>query len=136
MCSACIFFSSLKILTRGVENSFGMSNDSMKDIAFAFLLSDVIRITLIFKLFASTAYKYSKTQVCERESTQMSRRLVICEINESYLKNVKEQMEKQKMPVPKDDSSITIAHKPLSDIDTRELCDCDVCKKIKSSIPV
>lgn len=61
----------------------------------------------------------------------MSKKLVICEINEAYLKNVKEQMKKQKMPVPKDDSQITIAHKPLITIDSKDLnCDCKVCKKL------
>ena len=62
----------------------------------------------------------------------MSRKLVICEINEVYLENVKEQMKKQKMPMPKDDSQITIAHKPIMIIDSKDLgCDCKVCSKIK-----
>ena len=64
------------------------------------------------------------------------KKLVICEINEEYLKNVKEQMKKQNMPMPKDDSHITITHKPLAYIGVEELCECDVCKKIENSIPV
>jgi len=64
----------------------------------------------------------------------MGKKLVICEINESYLKNVKEQMKKQNMPMPKDDSHITIAHKPLASIDMEELCNCDVCKKIREDL--
>ncbi len=62
----------------------------------------------------------------------MPRKLVICEINESYLKNVKEQMKKQKMPVPKDSSQITIAHKPLVKIEPKDLeCSCRVCSSLK-----
>ncbi len=58
-------------------------------------------------------------------------KLVICEINESYLKNVKEQMKRQKMPMPKDDSQITVAHKPIVVIDSKNLeCECKVCKRI------
>ena len=61
----------------------------------------------------------------------MPRKLVICEINENYLKNVKEQMEKQNMPMPKDDSQITIAHKPITTIEVKELnCKCDLCKRV------
>ena len=63
----------------------------------------------------------------------MTRRLVICEINENYLKNVKEQMKKQNMPMPKDDSGITIAHKPITTIQVKEPnCNCELCKKINS----
>lgn len=62
----------------------------------------------------------------------MSRKLVLCEINESYLKNVKEQMKKQKMPIPKDDSGITIAHRPLTTIEVgKSNCACEVCKKLR-----
>ena len=61
----------------------------------------------------------------------MSRKLVICEINENYLKNVKEQMKKQNMPMPKDDSQITITHKPLVSIEPKDLdCNCKVCKEL------
>ena len=60
----------------------------------------------------------------------MARRFVICQVNEHYLKNVKEQMKKQKMPLPKDDTQITIAHKPITSISSDELCNCAVCKKI------
>lgn len=56
---------------------------------------------------------------------------MICEINENYLKNVKGQMKKQKMPMPKDDRQITIAHKPLMKIEQNDVdCDCKVCKKL------
>lgn len=64
----------------------------------------------------------------------MVKRLVICEINETYLKNVKNQMEKQKMPMPKDDSQITIAHKPISRISLDELCECKVCRGINENL--
>ena len=61
------------------------------------------------------------------------KKLVICEINESYLKNVKEQMKKQNMPMPKDDSHITIAHKPLGEVELNNItCDCITCSKIKN----
>ena len=67
----------------------------------------------------------------------MGKMLVVCEINEEYLKNVKEQMKKQNMPMPKDDSQITIAHKPVTTFDYDNIeCECGVCKKIKDSIPV
>ncbi|MBI2005227.1 MAG: hypothetical protein HYS80_00495 [Candidatus Aenigmarchaeota archaeon] len=59
------------------------------------------------------------------------KKLVICEINETYLKNVKDQMKKQKMPIPKDDSQITIAHKPITTIDSKDLCNCKVCSSLK-----
>lgn len=62
------------------------------------------------------------------------KRLVICEINEGYLKNVKKQMEEQKMILPKDDSNITIAHKPLAVVDSDLNCGCDVCSSIKRSL--
>lgn len=63
----------------------------------------------------------------------MKRKLVLCEINENYLKNVKEQMKKQNMPMPKDDSNITIAHKPITTLEVEKLdCECEVCKKIGS----
>ncbi|MBI1978862.1 MAG: hypothetical protein HYS62_02235 [Candidatus Aenigmarchaeota archaeon] len=58
------------------------------------------------------------------------RKLVVCEINETYLKNVKEQMKKQRMPIPEDDNQITIAHKPIAVIDSRDLCDCKICKEL------
>ncbi|MBI2084435.1 MAG: hypothetical protein HYT70_02385 [Candidatus Aenigmarchaeota archaeon] len=58
-------------------------------------------------------------------------KFVVCEVNEEYLGKVKEQMKKQKMPLPKDDSQITIAHKPVATISTDELCDCKVCARIK-----
>lgn len=62
----------------------------------------------------------------------MTRRLVICEINENYLENVKEQMKKQNMPMPKDDYGITIAHKPITTIEVGKLnCVCEVCKKLR-----
>lgn len=62
----------------------------------------------------------------------MGKKLVICEINENYLKTVKEQMKKQNMPIPKDDSNITIAHKPITTIEAGRLnCDCEVCKKLR-----
>ena len=64
-------------------------------------------------------------------------KLVICEINENYLKNVKKQMKKQNMPMPKDDMNITIAHKPIVTFDYENIeCECNVCKKIKNSISV
>lgn len=60
-------------------------------------------------------------------------KVVICEINENYLKNVKEQMKKQNMPMPKDDSQITIAHKPITTIEAKELnCNCEICSRISS----
>lgn len=60
------------------------------------------------------------------------RKLVICEINESYIKSVKEQMEKQNIPLPKDDSQVTIAHKPVKIIEVEKLnCTCEVCKKLR-----
>lgn len=62
------------------------------------------------------------------------KKLVICEINEEYLKNVKAQMEKQKMPLPKDDDQITIAHKPVINIEDKDLCYCSLCNKIKDII--
>ncbi len=63
----------------------------------------------------------------------MGKKLVICEINENYLKNVKDQMKKQNMPMPKDDFQITIAHKPLVVIDPKDVdCKCIVCQKISS----
>ncbi len=59
----------------------------------------------------------------------MARRFVICEINENYLENVKKQMKEQKMPMPKDDSNLTIAHNPVGVIDIENLdCDCKNCK--------
>ena len=62
----------------------------------------------------------------------MGKKLVICEINENYLKNVKEQMKKQNMPIPKDDSQITIAHKPIKTIEIEKLnCNCEVCKELR-----
>jgi len=64
------------------------------------------------------------------------RKLVICEINEAYLKNVKDQMKKQSMPLPKDDSHITIVHKPVTTFDYDIKCECNICKKIKNSIDV
>lgn len=60
------------------------------------------------------------------------KKLVICEINENYLENVKKQMKKQEMPLPKDDSQITIAHKPLATVEAEPNCKCHVCKKINS----
>ena len=63
----------------------------------------------------------------------MVRKLVICEINETYLKNVKEQMKKQNMPIPKNDSNITIAHKPITTVEVKESnCTCEVCRRINS----
>lgn len=63
----------------------------------------------------------------------MSKTLVICEINENYLKNVKKQMTEQKLPMPKDDVNITIAHKPLTKIEVEKVnCNCKVCNKILS----
>ena len=62
------------------------------------------------------------------------KRLVICEINEEYLENVKKQMEEQKMPLPKDDSNITIAHKPLAVVDSDLNCECNVCSSIKETL--
>ena len=65
----------------------------------------------------------------------MVRKLVICEINENYLKNVKEQMKKQKMPLPNDDNQITIAHKPITAIDVKELnCKCEVCSRLSTLV--
>ena len=62
----------------------------------------------------------------------MNKKLVICEINEAYLKNVKEQMKKQKMPMPKNDSQITIAHKPLLTIEKENIkCNCEICGILK-----
>ena len=62
------------------------------------------------------------------------KRLVICEINEEYLKNVKKQMEEQKMPLPKDDSNITIAHKPLTAVDFDIKCECKLCNSVKETL--
>ncbi len=62
----------------------------------------------------------------------ISRKLVVCEINQEYLKKVKKQMSEQKMPVPKDDMHITISHKPLTIIEIESGCDCKVCKKLNS----
>jgi len=60
------------------------------------------------------------------------KKLVLCEINENYLKNVKKQMKEQNMPMPKDDSHITIAHKPLSVINVEKLnCKCSLCSLVK-----
>ena len=59
-------------------------------------------------------------------------RFVICEINENYLKNVKEQMKKQNMPVPNNDTNITIAHKPLLTIEKEIDCSCEICRKFNS----
>lgn len=60
------------------------------------------------------------------------KRFVICEINEKYLKNVKRQMKNQGLPLPKDDSHITITHKPVVTIDLKNLnCDCEICKLVK-----
>lgn len=62
----------------------------------------------------------------------MHKKLVICEINETYLKSVKDQMKKQNMPIPKDDSQITIAHKPITVINIENLsCNCEVCQQIR-----
>ncbi len=66
----------------------------------------------------------------------MGKKIVICEINENYLKNVKKQMKEQNMPMPKDDSHITIAHKPVTTFDYDVECECSICKKIKNSIAV
>ncbi|MEM5805840.1 MAG: hypothetical protein QXM85_01430 [Candidatus Aenigmatarchaeota archaeon] len=61
----------------------------------------------------------------------MNRKIMICTINEEYLNNVKKQMIKQKIPLPKDDGQITIAHKLITTIEVKKLnCDCKVCKKI------
>ena len=62
----------------------------------------------------------------------MTKRFVVCKINEEYLRKVKNQMKKHKMPIPKNYADITIAHKPIVTIDTNELCDCKVCKKLLS----
>ncbi len=62
----------------------------------------------------------------------MGKKLVVCEINESYLKNVKDQMKKQNMPMPENDYNITIAHKPIAEFDSDDLdCDCKVCSSLK-----
>jgi len=62
----------------------------------------------------------------------MGKKFVVCEINENYLKNVKEQMKKQNMPLPQDDCNITIAHKPLIEVGSEDLnCDCKVCSSLK-----
>ncbi|MBI2542583.1 MAG: hypothetical protein HYW24_00125 [Candidatus Aenigmarchaeota archaeon] len=64
----------------------------------------------------------------------MKKRFVICEINEEYLEKVKKQMKNQKMPLPKDDMNITIAHKPLVSIQSDDLCDCKLCRKIRENL--
>ncbi|MBI2545037.1 MAG: hypothetical protein HYW22_00340 [Candidatus Aenigmarchaeota archaeon] len=62
----------------------------------------------------------------------MSKRFVVCEVNESYLKNVKDQMARQNMPMPEDDCNITIAHRPIIEIDSDDLkCNCEVCSSLK-----
>lgn len=62
----------------------------------------------------------------------MGKKLIICEINEEYLKTVKKQMKKQNMPMP-NDYQITIAHKPVAAIEVKEPnCNCEVCRKISS----
>ena len=64
----------------------------------------------------------------------MSKRLVICEINEEYLKKVKRQMKQQKLPMPKDQSHITVAHKPIFSIEISPDCECKTCQLIRNKI--
>ncbi len=64
----------------------------------------------------------------------MPEKFVVCRVNENYLKNVKKQMKEQKMPLPKDDGNITIAHNPVATFSSEDLCDCNVCKKISATL--
>ncbi len=59
------------------------------------------------------------------------KRFVLCEINEGYMKKVKKQMIEQKLPMPKDDTNITVAHKPVREIIMDSSCDCKVCAIVK-----
>lgn len=62
------------------------------------------------------------------------KRLVLCELNESYLERIKKQMRERKLPVPKSDIGITVSHVPLYEINQKDLCDCKVCMKIKANL--
>lgn len=63
----------------------------------------------------------------------VGKKFVICEINAEYLKNIKSQMKKQKLPMPKNDANITLSHKPVAEIDLIDRCPCNVCTIIKKS---